>query len=287
MTVPKGFTVKVAAAEPDIVKPIAFTIDDRGRLWVAEAHTYPVRAERQGPRPHPHLRGHRRRRAARQPEGVHRGAESRQRPGGRVRRRVGRRGAVPAVHPDQGRRRHARRASRRCCSTAGATRTRTRRSTPSPGVRTAGSTAATASSRTRTSASPARRTPSASGSTAAIWRYHPTRHEFEVFAEGTSNPWGLDFNDHGQAFTTACVIPHLYHIIQGARYKRQAGQHFNPYTYDDIKTIGRPRPLGRADTAARRQQPIGRGRRRPRPRRRDDLPRRRRLAGGIPRERSS
>ncbi len=38
-------------------------------------------------------------------------------------------------------------------------------------------------------------------------------------------------------FITACVIPHLYHIAQGGRYERQAGQHFNPYTYDDIKTI--------------------------------------------------
>jgi putative membrane-bound dehydrogenase-like protein len=72
---------------------------------------------------------------------------------------------------------------------------------------------------------------------AGIWRYHPVRHEFEVFAHGTSNPWGVDFNDHGQAFLTACVIPHLYHVIQGARYERQSGQHFNPYTYDDIKTI--------------------------------------------------
>jgi putative membrane-bound dehydrogenase-like protein len=72
---------------------------------------------------------------------------------------------------------------------------------------------------------------------AGIWRYHPVRHEFEVFAEGTSNPWGVDFNDYGHAFATACVIPHLYHIIQGARYERQAGQHFNPHTYDDIKTI--------------------------------------------------
>jgi hypothetical protein len=33
------------------------------------------------------------------------------------------------------------------------------------------------------------------------------------------------------------VIPHLFHIIQGARYHRQAGSHFNPHTYDDIKTI--------------------------------------------------
>ncbi len=72
---------------------------------------------------------------------------------------------------------------------------------------------------------------------AGIWRYHPTKHVFEVFAHGTSNPWGVDFNDHGQAFLTACVIPHLYHVIQGARYERQAGNHFNPYTYNDIKTI--------------------------------------------------
>lgn len=72
---------------------------------------------------------------------------------------------------------------------------------------------------------------------AGVWRYHPLRHEFEVFAHGTSNPWGVDFNMHGEAFVTACVIPHLYHMIPGARYQRQAGQHFNPYTYDDIKTI--------------------------------------------------
>ncbi len=72
---------------------------------------------------------------------------------------------------------------------------------------------------------------------AGIWRYHPLRHEFDVFCHGTSNPWGVDFNDYGQAFATACVIPHLYHMIQGARYQRQAGSHFNPHTYNDIKTI--------------------------------------------------
>jgi putative membrane-bound dehydrogenase-like protein len=71
----------------------------------------------------------------------------------------------------------------------------------------------------------------------AIWRYHPTKKVFEVFGEGTSNPWGLDFNDYGHAFTTACVIEHLYHVLPGARYKRQAGKHINPYILDDIKTI--------------------------------------------------
>jgi putative membrane-bound dehydrogenase-like protein len=72
---------------------------------------------------------------------------------------------------------------------------------------------------------------------AGVWRYHPVRHEFEIFAEGTSNPWGLDYDQYGEFFVTACVIPHLYHIVPGGRYQRQAGQHFNPYTYEDIKTI--------------------------------------------------
>lgn len=72
---------------------------------------------------------------------------------------------------------------------------------------------------------------------AGVWRYHPTKHLFEVFAEGGSNQWGIDYNDHGQMFMTACVIPHLYHIIQGGHYKRQAGRHFNPNVYADIQTI--------------------------------------------------
>lgn len=72
---------------------------------------------------------------------------------------------------------------------------------------------------------------------AGVWRYHPVRHEFEVYAHGTSNPWGLDYDQHGEFFVTACVIPHLYHIVPGGRYHRQAGQHFNPHTYEDIKTI--------------------------------------------------
>ncbi|MEZ6115058.1 MAG: c-type cytochrome [Pirellulaceae bacterium] len=72
---------------------------------------------------------------------------------------------------------------------------------------------------------------------AAVWRYHPQRHEFEIFSYGTSNPWGVDFNDHGHPFITACVIPHLWHIVQGARYQRQGGRHFNPYIFEDIQTI--------------------------------------------------
>ena len=72
---------------------------------------------------------------------------------------------------------------------------------------------------------------------AGVWRYHPTRHEFEVFAWGTSNPWGIDFDDGGQAFITACVIPHLFHVVQGGRYERQAGSHFDAHAYTEIQTI--------------------------------------------------
>ena len=75
------------------------------------------------------------------------------------------------------------------------------------------------------------------GLNAGVWRYHPTKHQFEVFSHGTSNPWGVDFNDRGHAFITACVIPHLWHMVQGGRYHRQGGQHFNPHTFEDIKTI--------------------------------------------------
>src|SRR5205823_5902740 len=46
MTVPEGFSVQLFAGEPDIHQPIAMCLDDRGRMWVAEAYTYPRR--------HPH-----------------------------------------------------------------------------------------------------------------------------------------------------------------------------------------------------------------------------------------
>ena len=70
-----------------------------------------------------------------------------------------------------------------------------------------------------------------------IWRYHPVRKEFEVFARGLSNPWGFDFDDHGQGFATCCVIPHLFHVVQGGVYHKQSRPHVNPHIYDDIKTI--------------------------------------------------
>lgn len=70
-----------------------------------------------------------------------------------------------------------------------------------------------------------------------VWRYHPIKDKFEVVAHGFSNPWGIDYDAKGQLFISACVIPHMWHVIPGGIYHRQGGQHFNPFVYDDIKTI--------------------------------------------------
>ena len=70
-----------------------------------------------------------------------------------------------------------------------------------------------------------------------VWRYHPVKDRFEVVAHGFSNPWGIDYDAKGQLFITACVIPHLFHVIPGGIYHRQGGKHFNPYVYSDIRTI--------------------------------------------------
>src|SRR6185369_7581196 len=42
-TLPPDFRMHVFAAEPDLRQPIAFCLDHRGRIWVAEGITYPRR----------------------------------------------------------------------------------------------------------------------------------------------------------------------------------------------------------------------------------------------------
>ncbi|MEJ5274717.1 MAG: PVC-type heme-binding CxxCH protein [Thermogemmata sp.] len=73
---------------------------------------------------------------------------------------------------------------------------------------------------------------------AAVWRYHPRSKRFEIFAEGTSNPWGMDWrNSDGQFILCCCVIPHLYHIVPGGIYQRQAGASYHPYVYGYLREI--------------------------------------------------
>ena len=64
-----------------------------------------------------------------------------------------------------------------------------------------------------------------------VWRYHPTRRVFEVVAHGTTNPWGFDFDRHGEMFFINTVIGHLWHLVPGAHYERMYGDDFNPHLY--------------------------------------------------------
>ena len=64
-----------------------------------------------------------------------------------------------------------------------------------------------------------------------IWRFNPQTKVFEVLAHGTTNPWGLDWNDVGETFFTNTVTGHFWHLIPGARFRRSATVDPNPYAY--------------------------------------------------------
>ena len=73
--------------------------------------------------------------------------------------------------------------------------------------------------------------------TCAIFRIHPKTREFQVFCEGTSNPWGIAFNDEGEAFISACVIDHLWHLTETGYYHRQGGP-YPPFTWKIESIVG-------------------------------------------------
>ncbi|MFK8114372.1 MAG: PVC-type heme-binding CxxCH protein [Rubripirellula sp.] len=237
MRLPEGFSVTVGAAEPQIQQPIAMAIDDRGRVWVAEAYEYPVRAEGDTGRDRILI------------------FEDTDGNGTLDKRKVFKEGlnlvsglevgfggvwvgAAPYLMfiPDKDGDDVPDSEPQILLDGWGYQDTHETLNAFiwGPDGWLYGCHGVFTHSKVGKPGTPdAERTPL----NCAVWRYHPTRHEFEAFAQGTSNPWGVDFNEHGQAFITACVIPHLYHMIQGGRYQRQGGQHFNQHTYRDIVTI--------------------------------------------------
>ena len=70
-----------------------------------------------------------------------------------------------------------------------------------------------------------------------VYRYHPIHRQWEPFADGTTNPWGIDWNDHGHAFVFNCVNPHLFQVIQGAHYEPGRDRKSSQYAYQRIETI--------------------------------------------------
>lgn len=68
-----------------------------------------------------------------------------------------------------------------------------------------------------------------------IWRYHPVTREFELFAEGGGNTWGLDFNEDGEVIAGTNFGEKIgLHQVQGAYYVKGFAKHgplHNPHTY--------------------------------------------------------
>jgi putative membrane-bound dehydrogenase-like protein len=68
-----------------------------------------------------------------------------------------------------------------------------------------------------------------------LWRYHPLTKEFELFAEGGGNTWGLDFDRHGNAIAGTNYGGYaMLHQVQGAYYVKGFSKHgplHNPNTY--------------------------------------------------------
>jgi putative membrane-bound dehydrogenase-like protein len=235
ITLPPGFKVTLFAGEPDIVQPVAFTFDDRGRLWVAEANNYPAKA-RAGEGKDRILifedstnSGHFDKRTVFY-EGLNLISGIEVGFGGVW---VGQAPELLFIPINAGDK-----AGKPQVLLDGFSFNDTHEDLNSfnwgPDGWLYGCHGVFNQSKVgKPGAADKDRIPM----NAAVWRFHPTKKIFEIFAEGGSNQWGIDWDEHGQMFMTCCVIPHLYHVIQGGRYQRQAGQHFNPYTFDDIKTI--------------------------------------------------
>jgi len=72
----------------------------------------------------------------------------------------------------------------------------------------------------------------------AVWRYHPERDEFELFAEGGGNPWTLSFDSKGRAFSGDNGGNNRgFHWVQGGRYEKNWPKHgpfTRPYSYGYI-----------------------------------------------------
>lgn len=234
MTVPEGFTVEIVAAEPDIVNPVAMAIDEKGRFWITESLEYP----RKSPGP-----GRDRVKVLEDTTGdgktdsVKVFLDGLNIPSGV---QVGHGGVwisnspdilfVPDADQDGVPDGPAQ------VVVTGFGRTDTHELPNSltwgPDGWLYGLNGVFNHSHVKYPKSNPNYTEDHKGwpLTCAMFRIHPRTWEFQVFAEGTSNPWGIAFNEDGEAFISACVIDHLWHITETGYYHRQGGP-YPPFTW--------------------------------------------------------
>ena len=224
MQVPEGFSVEVVVSEPDLVNPVAFTFDEKGRIWVVESLEYPrsspgVGKDRVKVLEDTNQDG--------KVDKVTVFAEGLNIPSGIA---VGHGGVWVANSPD----------------------ILFLKDTDGDGKADYKEVVVTGFGRDDTHELPNSLTFGPDGwlygyngvfnqsvikhqgkehrFTCALFRIHPKTREFELFAEGVSNPWGLAFDTEGSAFASACVIDHLWHLVESGYYHRQAGV-YPPFTW--------------------------------------------------------
>lgn len=224
MSVPDGFTVELVASEPDIVNPVAMTIDERGRFWITESLEYPRREAGAG---------RDRIKVIEDTDGDGKAdkftvfAEGLNIPSGIA---VGHGGVWVANAPD----------------------ILFMQDTDGDGKADKTEVVVTGFGRDDTHELPNSLTWGPDGYlyglngvfnhshvkhrgkeykfTCALFRIDPRTRDFELFAEGTSNPWGIAWDPLGNAFLSACVIDHLWHLTETGYYHRQGGP-YPPFTW--------------------------------------------------------
>lgn len=233
MTVPEGFTVELVASEPDIVNPVAMTVDERGRFWITESLEYPRREPGSGKDRVKILEDTD---ADGKADKFTIFMDGLNIPSGIA---VGHGGVWLANAPD----------------------ILFVQDTDGDGKADTSEVVVTGFGRDDTHELPNSLTWGPDGwlyglngvfnpahvvygpknpnfkdgkktwdFTCAMFRIHPKTREFQVFCEGTSNPWGIAFNDEGEAFISACVIDHLWHLTETGYYHRQGGP-YPPFTW--------------------------------------------------------
>ena len=65
-----------------------------------------------------------------------------------------------------------------------------------------------------------------------VWRYHPTRKVVEAVGHGTTNQWGMDWDENGQLFVINTVIGHLWHAVPGIHWQRMFGEDLRQNLYE-------------------------------------------------------
>lgn len=233
MTVPPGFTVELVASEPDIVNPVGMAIDERGRFWITESFEYPRRES--GP-------GRDRVKVLEDTDGDGKAdkftvfAEGLNIPSGVA---VGYGGVWVANAPDilfmqdtdgDGK------ADKQEVIVTGFGRDDTHELPNSltwgPDGYLYGLNGVFNQSHIKYPKGSPHYDEKHPGwrFTCALFRIHPRTKKFEVFCEGTSNPWGVAFDGEGSAFISACVIDHLWHLTRTGYYHRQGGP-YPPHTW--------------------------------------------------------